>query len=322
LKKQTLEQAAARSGSSGSAFAPVSVLSSASSAVLVAAGLAGFLFLDRIQDAFLAFAAHFDEEGFVSNPAWLYRPIVTASLILVGYGVLRFVFEGRAGTTLERWIFSGADGSRLRPVILGATFLGIPALFAVFAYAVREPAFFRAYYGEDDLFENATAICLIAAGLLLLAAAARLARAGLALGIVAAACFAIVGAASIFLGLEEISYGQRIFGWETPPAIREGNLQAETNIHNYWTHDVQAAVIWSMGILVAAGAACSALLRRFWKHPLAAFLPDQAFLPFAAAVLMLTSHAAFHEPLEQIVSLGALLYALQVFAAVGSVKDT
>jgi len=32
--------------------------------------------------------------------------------------------------------------------------------------------------------------------------------------------------------MEEISWGQRIFGWETPVAWKKLNLQNETNIHN------------------------------------------------------------------------------------------
>ena len=36
-----------------------------------------------------------------------------------------------------------------------------------------------------------------------------------------------------FLALaEEISWGQRIFGWETPSALQEINSQGEINIHN------------------------------------------------------------------------------------------
>lgn len=33
---------------------------------------------------------------------------------------------------------------------------------------------------------------------------------------------------------EEISWGQRIIGWETPDLMQEYNLQEETNIHNLW----------------------------------------------------------------------------------------
>lgn len=33
---------------------------------------------------------------------------------------------------------------------------------------------------------------------------------------------------------EEISWGQRIFDWQTPPLLNEINAQKETNIHNIW----------------------------------------------------------------------------------------
>lgn len=42
-------------------------------------------------------------------------------------------------------------------------------------------------------------------------------------------------AAGVFLlacAMEEISWGQRIFGWKTPGAFKESNIQVETNIHN------------------------------------------------------------------------------------------
>ena len=84
-------------------------------------------------------------------------------------------------------------------------------------------------------------------------------------------------------------------------------------MHNYWTHDVQAAVLWLIGVIIFIGAAVSALLRGIWPHPWTDFLPDQAFLPYAAALLLLVSHAAFHELLEQLVAVAAFLYACQVF---------
>lgn len=43
-----------------------------------------------------------------------------------------------------------------------------------------------------------------------------------------------VGLAGLFLFIagEEISWGQRIFGWETPAWMKEHNIQGETSIHN------------------------------------------------------------------------------------------
>jgi hypothetical protein len=36
-------------------------------------------------------------------------------------------------------------------------------------------------------------------------------------------------------GMEEISWGQRIFGWETPMYLAKINEQKETNIHNIFS---------------------------------------------------------------------------------------
>ncbi|MCH7622651.1 MAG: hypothetical protein IIB46_01045 [Nitrospinae bacterium] len=45
--------------------------------------------------------------------------------------------------------------------------------------------------------------------------------------------FYLLLAVIFFTGFgEEISWGQRIFGWEAPPFIKEINRQKETNIHN------------------------------------------------------------------------------------------
>jgi hypothetical protein len=35
-----------------------------------------------------------------------------------------------------------------------------------------------------------------------------------------------------FISLEELSYGQKIFNWQTPSLFIEYNLQQETNLHN------------------------------------------------------------------------------------------
>lgn len=44
---------------------------------------------------------------------------------------------------------------------------------------------------------------------------------------------AFLAAGMLFVGLEEISYGQRIFGWESTGVFAENNLQSETNLHNF-----------------------------------------------------------------------------------------
>lgn len=46
--------------------------------------------------------------------------------------------------------------------------------------------------------------------------------------------FGLLGLLFFFAAGEEISWGQRIFGWETPEKITAINAQNETNLHNLW----------------------------------------------------------------------------------------
>lgn len=281
---------------------------------LALAGLLILWFLEPIAQGFLEVATRFDKDGSVSHPDWLDRPILTAAVLLLLYAVLRGAFEANAGQTLEGWVLAGAGARQVRRLVLGATFAGLPLLFAAFAYAVTHPAFWATYYREDQVFENATALLLTGGGLMLFAARSLL-RIPLRWRRTGAITAAAMGVASIFLGLEEVSYGQRIFGWGTPERMGEVNLQSETNLHNYWTHDIQATIAWLAAGVMLAGISAAVFLRRFWRNPWTAFLPDQGFLPYGAALLLLASHGGFHEPLEQAVALFAALYGYQIAAA-------
>lgn len=48
----------------------------------------------------------------------------------------------------------------------------------------------------------------------------------------AAVLFGAIALASIFVTGEEVSWGQRVFGWATPDILSESNRQNESNIHN------------------------------------------------------------------------------------------
>ena len=91
--------------------------------------------------------------------------------------------------------------------------------------------FSNVFAAEDRLVENATALFLFAAALVLSAARrsgiARRGCAGLAAGL--SACYALL---FFFAAGEEISWGQRLFGWGTPDFFAEHNYQNETNLHN------------------------------------------------------------------------------------------
>lgn len=55
----------------------------------------------------------------------------------------------------------------------------------------------------------------------------------------------------LFGFLEEISYGQRIFGFETPQALKEHNTQGEFNIHNLKIGSVRInKLIFGLGLTI------------------------------------------------------------------------
>ena len=58
--------------------------------------------------------------------------------------------------------------------------------------------------------------------------------------------FVVLAVACFYVVMEEISWGQRIFGFETPDLLKRHNLQHETNIHNMFTGPVNT---WTKRLL-------------------------------------------------------------------------
>jgi len=87
---------------------------------------------------------------------------------------------------------------------------------------------------EDGLFENIGALCLFITSLLFVMAFFRqeggadflLFKVNRNYWLLILAFFFLLGSG------EEISWGQRIFGWETPEGYSQVNRQNETNLHN------------------------------------------------------------------------------------------
>ncbi len=118
---------------------------------------------------------------------------------------------------------------------LGANLLALGAFVPLAAIALFDPPRFAAMAAKDHgghwpLFETLTPIVLlpgIAAGCYALARHRRMLPArwlqAWLLGWILACVY--------FAG-EELSWGQWIFGWQTPETLRALNVQGETNLHN------------------------------------------------------------------------------------------
>ncbi len=93
-----------------------------------------------------------------------------------------------------------------------------------YLYVAHRRSVLHALAVEDSLVESLGAIFFFVAGAFFVLAAAKRRGDVAWLSILAAAMLTIAG--------EEISWGQRIFGWTTPGAIADVNVQGETTLHN------------------------------------------------------------------------------------------
>lgn len=116
---------------------------------------------------------------------------------------------------------------RLDTVLLGLIFSVLVVTVGVYFYSTDY--FSLTYAREDGLVEYATAIFLLVASAILVMNAAALRARGTRLAVICTAFYALL---FFFAAGEEISWGQRIFGWETGETFQEINKQQETNLHN------------------------------------------------------------------------------------------
>lgn len=109
--------------------------------------------------------------------------------------------------------------------------LPIVLIAAVVLYRLvsrEESAFYHVLTMEDSIVEWLTAIIYLIA----FVSACRVARLVIRIEPLLVWMYALASGFFLFVALEEISYGQRIFGINTPEPLREINAQDELNIHN------------------------------------------------------------------------------------------
>ena len=169
--------------------------------------------------------------------------------------------------------------------------------------------------------ELGTAACFGAAGLLSLGLAARTRGIAPAPVRVLYLCFA---AGALFAGLEEISYGQHLFGWETPRWFAERNAQQETNLHNLLANrpgkalrNLALVVVALVGIVAPLGAmrTPAAYARGRWPYYL---LPRAELIPLAVGLLLMRLFRALPGPVRSGRDLG-LKEVMELYLALAAV---
>lgn len=112
--------------------------------------------------------------------------------------------------------------------------LALGAVAALYFAVARPDDFTTVFAREDGIVEYSTAILLFCASLALLGLALR--NSGYRKGLLA-----LYALAFFFAAGEEVSWGQRIFGWESGEFWQENNYQGETTLHNLVVGDVHLA---------------------------------------------------------------------------------
>lgn len=183
---------------------------------------------------------------------------------------------------------------------------------------------YKWFTGEDRFAETAQVVLYAGSLLMCLAVIRRYAQRSEPL---IAGLFAVLACGLIFMVGEELSWGQRMFGWQTPQSLAENNKQAETNLHNIYgvgsTFKWIQMVVGAYGVFLPLIALHPALRAKFGKL-LSAVVPHYTlviyFLPmfiwrgyrnlFEPPDWLYFAVAEYNEVIELILSLGFFLFLL------------
>ena len=284
------------------------------SVLMVLAGL-GLIACAPLVSYAVPFLTQFDAEGHISKPYLFARPLLSVATVLIATGLLRAALTIRTNTTLERLVFAG----RMSRYIVGLSVVFVAVLAVLYVYAVLGTPVYETMFAEDGPAEDMTAVLFFVAAAAYVVALKRYIAWPDRMPIVAivmALCLVV----ALFLGLEEISYGQRIFGWATPE-VMASNIQHESNLHNFLTYSELDVIEWlgSAAVFVACCIIVYVRATRSWR--MLEFAPHANLLPLAAAVAVFGSYGWFGEVFENSTALFVMLYGLQLVRQTGPARE-
>ena len=170
---------------------------------------------------------------------------------------------------------------------------------------VWNPELFSRLGREDGVFENLSALFLLIASVLMLLSAWRIKAASWTSSRQALLAVCLAGAFFV-IGMEEISWGQRILGFETPTEYLE-NVQHEANIHNIATEAFE--------FLYYMGATVFLIIMPFVQERtrLAESFPNEGmFVPGSTVLFLSAPLAAFNYDLWNSTQMQVLFHATVV----------
>lgn len=191
---------------------------------------------------------------------------------------------------------------------ISARLLFVISIFLMLNWAIFHDG---AMYKEDGFFESATACMALLAGVVFLCLPGR------NLPWREKVTYVLLGVAFVLFAMEEISWGQRLFGWQTPEILERANIQKETNLHNllseYLFVPVNFFALLGLGVLYLNAKWLSGRGIRSGQPWLRYFTPRDEYylLGYTFYLLSLASLAIGTEIAEEIMALLGLTVAIR-----------
>ncbi len=173
----------------------------------------------------------------------------------------------------------------------------------------------RILYGEDHFFEWMTVVLLLLSAIFLVLSVYPLRNVKQLKTVEIDSIRLIILGISLFLilfAMEEISWGQRIFNWQTPEGIFKSNYQKETNLHNIFNPFFKILYPISghlMFFLLIIGWIPNRNNRSiFFQY----IFPHQSLF-ICAFLIMISSRKGHNDLFEQLISLFTFFYSLRIY---------
>ncbi|HEY3217267.1 MAG TPA: hypothetical protein VGK93_12325 [Candidatus Eisenbacteria bacterium] len=205
------------------------------------------------------------------------------------------------GSLKDLWI-AGARDWRLSTQVTAFLSLGLPLSVCVLgiATALVGKQAYKAFTREDGIAEDLQVLCWGLALLLSVVVMRRLWKSGARAFV---PMYLLLGLGIAFILGEELSWGQRIFGWHTSAALSEVNRQGETNLHNI--NGVEERIRWFHFLVGAYGTLLPLLLYRAqrgarFNDPASLLVPHYTLVPYFFATLAWRVQAILWEPPRQL----------------------
>jgi hypothetical protein len=200
--------------------------------------------------------------------------------------------------SLKTLLVDGAYDWKLSSGMTAFISFGIPILVCLVGAAtalIGKPAY-KAFTGEDGISENLQVLFWAFALILGLVVMGRLWQKGSKLFTL---LYLVLNLGILFIIGEEISWGQRIFGWETSEKMKAINKQEETNLHNI--EGVGDKIKWLHVLIGTYGTIFPLLALRFrddarYREAISLLVPHYTLVPHFFATLVWRLQANIWKP--------------------------